>query len=130
MKNRLTNQLFVMQAYADASVYGKVYPRNKQRAIPAPHGFVPNHVFNSGLTAGSDRRAREIREDYPEFFETIRRKEYYRIFKPKMPNDFRSNWELSRIKIGKIGNGRTYLQVWKELIKYEIEKYNKRLEKK
>lgn len=111
MKDRMTNHQFVVNAYMTAWVNRKVYQRNKKRAIFTPHGFVPNHIWNSGLTAGSDRRAREIRALYPTYFETIRRKEYMKIYEPNNKRKIISNWEMNRIKPSMI---RAWIKITKE----------------
>ena len=102
MKEHMTNKQFVMNGYLSAVLKGRIYPRYKQKTIRTPHGFVPNHVWNSYETAGSDRYARKVRELYPQFFETITRKEYYERYRPNIPCDFRSNWEMSRIKFNMV----------------------------
>lgn len=95
---RMSNELYVMNAYLTAYKKGKVVKRYNKGSIKTKGGWIPNHIWNSGLTAGSDRRARKIRELYPQFFETIDRKSYMQIYYPSFDEKIISNWELNRIK--------------------------------
>ena len=122
--NNISNTLYVMYSYMTAMPRknggkAKVIKRYGKGSISTPHGFISNHIWNSGLTAGDSRRARKVRELYPEAFEIITKKEYYDTYYPNTPINIRTNYEMSRIK----ENWREY---WRSLVHAEIEKYEER----